>query len=262
MTRHVSGACRILCFALLSALCPGVFAQGKIETPAPLDPIQAEREARTLVAELLTQRPEENATNIGRLIVQPNRTSQSELRVRFETVRTATNWLSIYETLPAERQAKPTRLVVVHTSGQPNQYLLDEPGSPAAGPRKLAGNQTMIPFAGSDFWVADLGFEFLSWPKQTLLKKEMKNNKFCEVLESTNPKPESGGYARVVTWITADKPHAPARADAYDASGKKIKAFDPKTVEKVEGAYQVHSVEMRNLRTRSRTVMEFNSDAD
>jgi len=264
MTLHVSGALSITCFALLFAFAPRVLPQGKIEAPALLDPVEAEREARVLVAELLAQKPDENITNLGRLIIQQNRTSLSEIPLRLETITTATNWLSVYETVPVP-VAKPTkaeRLVVVHTHGRPNQYLLSEPGSPGTVPRILAGNQSMTPFAGSDFWVADLGFEFLFWPKQTLLRKEMKNNKFCNVLESVNPNPASQGYARVVSWITADKPHGPAHAEAYDASGKKLKAFDPKTIEKVEGVYQVHSVEMRNLRARSRTVMEFNSDTD
>jgi hypothetical protein len=259
MILQVPGGFGILSIAFLLAFAPGASGQAKVETPVPLDPVQAEREARLLVAELLAQKPGENATNLGRLIIQQNRVSQPEVAVRFETIQTATNWLSVYETVPGAGQSNATRLVVIHTPGQPNQYQLSEPAS-ASAPRKLAGNQTMVPFAGSDFWVADLGFEFLSWPRQTLLKKEMKNNKFCAVLESINPRPEGQGYSRVVSWITADKPHGPAHADAYDISGKKLKSFDPKSVEKVEGVYQLHSVEMRNLKARSRTVMEFNLD--
>jgi hypothetical protein len=252
-------------FALFAALLSGQ-AQSKLDTrPAPLNPVEAAREARELVGELLAQKPDQNQTNLGRLIIQTSRSSQREIPVRFDTVRTSTNWLSIYETQPSAGETNSTKLVVIHTAGQPNQYLLTESahqGPANSAPRRLAGNDTMIPFADSDFWIADLGFEFLSWPKQTLLKKEMRNNKFCEVLESVNPSPGAAGYARVVSWLTADEPHGPAHADAYDATGKKIKVFDPKSIEKVEGVYQLHSVEMRNLKTRSRTVMEFNSGAD
>jgi hypothetical protein len=265
MTSQFSRSC-LLCavsFVLFAALHAGQ-AQTKFDSrPAPLDPVEAVREAKALVGELLGQKPDQNQTNLGRLIIQTSRSNQREIPVRFDIVRTPTNWLSVYETQPAAGETNATKLVVIHTVGQPNQYLLTE--STRAGltnSRKLSGNDTMIPFAGSDFWIADLGFEFLSWPKQTLLKKEMRNNKFCEVLESVNPDPGAAGYARVVSWLTADQPHGPAHADAYDATGKKTKVFDPKTIEKVEGVYQLHSVEMRNLKTRSRTVMEFNSDTD
>jgi len=260
MTPEISGVLRIFCLISLLVSAPRVWSQVKIETPPPLDPVEAQREARRLVEALLAQTPEETATNVGKMIIQPTRATKSEVTVRFDTVRTTTNWSSVYETM-IDNSLKVSRLVVIHTPGQPNQYLLSAGGLDDK-PRVLVGNETMVPFAGSDFWVADLGFEFLFWPKQTLLKKEMRNNRFCEVLESTNPNPARDGYAKVLSWITAEKPHGPAHAEAYDAFGKKIKVFDPKSVEKVEGVYQLHSVEMRNLKTRSRTVLEFNSEAD
>jgi hypothetical protein len=58
----------------------------------------------------------------------------------------------------------------------------------------------MIPFAGSDFWVADLGLEFLHWPKHLLLRKEMRRSRPCDVLESTCSQPATG-YSRIVSWI-------------------------------------------------------------
>src|SRR5207248_6071884 len=63
--------------------------------------------------------------------------------------------------------------------------------------RELSGNQTMIPFAGSDFWVADLGLEFLDWPRQRAVQREMRKFKSCVMLESVNPNPAPGGYTRV-----------------------------------------------------------------
>jgi hypothetical protein len=65
----------------------------------------------------------------------------------------------------------------------------------------------MAPFTGSDFWIADLGLDFLHWPKQRLLRKEMRHSKSCEVLESVNPQSVPGGYARVVSWIMIERPH-------------------------------------------------------
>ena len=117
--------------------------------------------------------------------------------------------------------------------------------------------QTMVPFAGSDFWVADLGLEFLHWAQQRVLRHEMRHSKACKVLESVNSKPAPGGYARVVSWVITDSPHGIVHADAYDARGERIKYWDPKNLEKVEGEYQLEEMEMRNRQTGSRTVIKF-----
>ncbi len=116
----------------------------------------------------------------------------------------------------------------------------------------------MAPFAGSDFWIGDLGLEFLHWPAQRLLKKEMRHSKSCDVLESINPAPVPGGYARVVSWIMIESPHGIVHADAYDAQGKLLKQFDPKDLEKVNGEYRVDEMQMRNRQTGSRTVIKLN----
>ena len=130
---------------------------------------------------------------------------------------------------------------------------------PASGPKKLTEEQLMMPFAGSDFWVADLGLEFLHWPQQRVLRKEMRKGQACDVLESSNPHPVPGGYARVLSWIGTSHPNDTVlvHADAFDNRGKLLKQFDPKKLEKVNGAYQLESMEMYNEKTGSRTVIEF-----
>jgi hypothetical protein len=153
------------------------------------------------------------------------------------------------------------KLTVIHTAGQPNQYRLAnsaEAGATNAVPKELTPEQTMIPFADSEFWVADLGLEFLHWPRQRLLKKEMRHSKSCEVLESVNPQPTPGGYARVVSWIIIESPHGIVHADAYNAKGERLKQFDPANIEKIQGEYQVEEIEMRNSKTGARTWIKFN----
>ena len=73
----------------------------------------------------------------------------------------------------------------------------------------------------------------------------MRHSKSCDVLESVNPAPVPGGYARVVSWIMIESPHGIVHADAYDAQGELIKRFDPKTLEKVQGEYQLEEMEIR-----------------
>ena len=115
----------------------------------------------------------------------------------------------------------------------------------------------MAPFAGSDFWIVDLGLEFLHWPRQRLLYTDMRHNKSCDVLESINPHPAPGSYSRVVSWITIDPPHPIVHADAYDNGNKLLKQFDPKNIEKVNGQYELQSMEIRTRKTGSRTILEF-----
>jgi hypothetical protein len=250
-------------FLLLLLFCSSAcFGQRQNEPrPAPLDPVQAEKEGRALVAELLAQKPEQNTTNTGQVRIRDAAGKEREIPVRFEITATPTNWASVYETLASESGLGDVRLTVIHSGEQPNQYQLLGPAAAGATnglPKALAPDQTMIPFAGSDFWVADLGLEFLHWPRQRLLRKEMRHSKSCEVLESVNPQPVPGGYVRVVSWIIIEKPHGLVHADAYNAQGERLKLFDPTNLEKVQGDYQLQEMEMRNRITRSHTWIKFN----
>jgi hypothetical protein len=227
----------------------------RLEQPPTLSAAEGAREAKALVAEMLAERPEQNSTNVGVLKIRDSEGNQRQIPLKIVTLITRTNWLQIYETSPTPSSPAIT-LTIIHTSQNTNQYLLS---SSANSSRKLlTAAELMAPFAGSDFWIADLGYEFLHWPKQTVIKNDMRHSRACKVLESINPNPWSGGYTRVVCWITVEKPHAPVHADAYDASGK-FKQFDPKNLEKVNGVYQIESVEMRNSKTGSHTVLEFDT---
>jgi hypothetical protein len=255
---------RFLCWSLSLLLASSAVCFGQRQNeprPAPLDPVQAENEARALVAELLAQKPEQNTTNTGRVKIRDAAGKEREIPVRFEITATPTNWLSVYETLPSTNGPGGLKLKVIHSRERPNRYELIDPteaGATNGVPRELAPAQTMIPFAGSDFWVADLGLEFLHWPRQHLLKKEMRHSKSCDVLESVNPQPIPGGYARVVSWIMIESPHGLVHADAYNAKGELMKLFDPTAIEKVQGDYQLEEMEIRNRKTDSHTWIKFN----
>jgi len=114
----------------------------------------------------------------------------------------------------------------------------------------------MIPFANSDFWLADLGLEFFHWPQQKVLKKEFHDNCASVVLESTNPNPATNGYSRVVSRIEEDSGGL-MEATAYDFAGRKLKEFRVKSLKKIHGQWQVESVIMENVQTGSRTRLEF-----
>ncbi len=245
----------LLCGLLLLVCGHSSFAQRRNQDVSPpLSPAEGAREAKALIAEMLTEKPEQNSTNTGLIKIRDSEGNQREVPLKIITVVTRSNWLQIYEAFPKDGTTSAS-LTIVHTPGGTNQYLLSSPASSAA--KLLKPEELTAPFAGSDFWIIDLGYEFLHWPRQAVTKNDMRHSRACRVLESTNPNPSPGAYSRVVCWITVEKPHAPVHADAYDASGAKFKQFDPKNLEKVNGVYQVESVEMRNSKTGSHTILEF-----
>ena len=213
--------------------------------PKPLTPDEASQQGREIVAEILSRQPVQNFTNTGVLGIG----KRTEIPVRFETRVTATNWQSRYEATLSNRVET---LSVIHAAGQPNAYFL--------GMHPLPGAERSVPFAGSDFWLCDLGLEFLDWPEQRILKSELRKTRLCRVLESVNPQPTTNGYSRVVSWIDTESLGL-LHADAYDAAGKLLKEFDPKTVKEVNGQPQLVKMEMYNRQTRSRSQLEFNFDS-
>ena len=225
-------------------------------TTAPLDPAQAESEARTLVADMLARKPEQNVTNLGAIRIRDPEGKLRELPVRYEVAATPNGWVSIYETTPADDAGPKEKLKVLHPEGRPTEYYLTKPAQ-SKDPKQLSSAELMVPFAGSDFWVADLGLEFLHWPKQRLLKKEMKKYCFCLVLESINPKADTNGYVRVVSWIDSESGGV-VHADAYDTNNELLKVFDPTQLKKIEGQRQLEEMEMRNKKTGSHSWVKYN----
>ena len=239
-------------WCLVPLLCQGQ-RPGDLRSPPPLDRVEAEKQGHELAGLLLAQKPGENSTNTGLLKIRDAGGKLREINARFEIFITPTNWLSIYETTASSKAPGGIKLTVVYADNQKNQYLLD---APAAAPRKLEGNAAMISFAGSDFWLADLGREFLHWPKQLLLRKQVHRSRSCQQLESTNPDPAPGGYARVVSWIDTESGGI-MDAEAFDVHGETIKRFSIKGFKKVHGQYELEEMEISNRKTGSRTWIEF-----
>lgn len=241
----------LLC-SLLVAL-PSMAQRKEEPRNPPLAPAESLREGRALVADLLARKPAENSTNTGTVRVRDSSGATIVTGVVFEVYSTPTNWVSVYETRPLAGPALAERLTVTHRGQEPNQYRITRPASGLdTASTTLSGAQLMVPFAGSDFWVADLGLEFLHWPDPRLLRKEMRHSRPANVLEVRNPTPTSGGYARILVWVDTDNGGI-LHADAYDAKGERMKEFDPTGVRNRE----LEEMEMRNRRTDSHTWIKF-----
>jgi hypothetical protein len=239
----------VLCFVTTVG-----FAQKPTDRPKTLGAAEGERQARVLVGEMLSQKPDQSVTNTGVMTIRDGEGNRREVKVKFGLRVEGNKVLSSYDAIGSS--GGETRLTVIHTDNQPNQYQLERLGTANADAKVLSGNAAMIPFAGSDFWLGDLGLEFLHWPQQRILKKEMRHSQSCAVLESINPDP-ANGYARVVSWIDIDAPHGVVHADGYDSNRKRVKQFDPKSVKKIEGQYKLEAMEMLDEKSGSRTVIKF-----
>jgi hypothetical protein len=211
------------------------------------DPATAEREGRALAHQLCELRPEANLTNTGKLVIRIAKKPRQEIPFTSRILVTETNWTTAYEATQSTN--RPVAFSVEHRPETPNCYSV-------AGTTVLPNDQTMTPFAGSDFWLADLGLEFFHWPGQRLWKREMRRGKSCHVLESRRPESWTNGYARVVSWIHTES-GAVVQAEAYDTRGKLLKEFRPTAVEKVDGAWQLKEMEIENVQAGSRTTLVF-----
>lgn len=224
----------------------------------------AEIQGRQLVQQLLVQRPVESFTNSGTLKILQNG-KRTSLFLTVTTTARPDNYQVNYEVRTNSGGAALEWLKIIHAPEHGNVYYTSQhlPGGVESGvydARLLrGGNEVMIPFAGSDFWLGDLGLEFFNWPQQKLLKKEVKRSRGCSVLESTNPDPGANGYSRVVSWIDSETLGI-VQAQAYDAQGKPLKEFYPKDFKKVDGQWRVQMMQIENVQTGSRTRLEFDVD--
>ncbi len=225
-------------------------------------------EGKKFVQELLSLKPGTNSVAKGFINIRKPKQKTVKVPVQFNINITSDDWQTIYRAHP--NATTQIMLMTIRAEGRPDQIFLFEDKSTNTDSNAnhiqppLNGNETMIPFANSDFWVVDLCLDFLRWPEQRMIRKEMRSvggaGIFCKVIESINPQPASNSYSRVVSWIKHDAP-AIVHADAYDAKNNLLKVFDPKAVEKVDGEYQLREMEMRNVQTKSVTRIEFEPQA-
>ncbi|MCB1128730.1 MAG: outer membrane lipoprotein-sorting protein, partial [Verrucomicrobiae bacterium] len=169
-------------------------------------------------------------------------------------------WQNNYAAFDTAGQATET-LTVTHYPGGTNAYVYLPPG-PGARPLTLAGRDALIPFAGSHFWLADFGLEFLFWPEQRVVgDAEMRKGRLCKVLESVNPDPKPGQYASVRSWIDIEK-RGLLRAEAFDENHKLLKEFNIGGFKKIDGRWQLKSMEIRDELTDERSRLEFDLEIE
>jgi hypothetical protein len=224
--------------------------------PAPrrvrLDPEQAVREGQALVHQLRSQQPSDFSVFKGQLRVRSADGKWRSLPLLSRVIPGEKSWEVIYE-IAAAATNQAEQLSVTHQLEGPNQYRWTR------GSETMAEPPLTTPLALSDFSLGDLGLEFLQWPEQRVLYREMRRGRPCQVLESVAPADapaRSLGYRRVRSWVDIESGGL-LRAEALDAQDKVVKEFAVGSFKKVNGQWQLHDLEMRNEKQDTRTKIVF-----
>jgi hypothetical protein len=210
------------------------------------DPVEGQKLARH-VRSLM---PNEAATFVGVLRLSRPGNPPHDVPITNKLIVGAESWTAEYV---ARGPGGPEETLQIKRLGErPNEYTWKREKV-----LTLSGVEATNQFAGSDFALMDLGMEFLHWPQQVLLTREMRKGRGCDVLESRPERP--GLYARIVSWIDQETSGL-LIAEAYDASGKLLKEFEVKGFKKVDGQWRVREMEIRNRQSKTATRLQFEFD--
>lgn len=218
-----------------------------------------QRDGRALAAELRALQPAAGSTNQATLERRDSNGRRTRVPLTIETRLGdggTAEWTTRYITRAAGSTDSETLSIRQFTDRAP-VYVVEGGSRPSA--EILPAGQAFIPFAGSDFWLADLGLEFFHWPEQRLVPgprddPPMVKGRACKVLESRNP--AGAPYSRVVSWIDNEFKSL-IQADAYDAAGKLLKRFSIGSVTRVAGVWHLKDMEMIDERRDTKTRLEF-----
>lgn len=202
---------------------------------------------RELAAKLRAIKPQEDTSWHGEIRIFGRGRTIAPVPVSCQVIVGETNWTETFVTMPTDTNLAAKFVIVFSTNG-PNQYFYAQaakPNQPPGAVKPISAAEADIPIGGSDFWLSDLGLEFLHWPEQFRLKGDIHSGRGRYVLVSSNPHPAPGGYSRVKTWIDKQSDQ-PTEADAYGAvnTNKIVKSFSLEKVAKVGDRYEVKEMDI------------------
>ncbi|MGZ4962335.1 MAG: outer membrane lipoprotein-sorting protein [Limisphaerales bacterium] len=213
-------------------------------------------EGQRLVRQIQVARPEHDSEIRGVLNISHD--GKKHVPVTCKIIVRGDTWQTIYESkpiggIPAEL------LIITRTAGGANQYAYARAAtvdSPIPQPRSIPTQQAYVPFAQSDFWLTDLGTEFIFWPEQARLKGELRLGRDCYLLESINPNARE--IVRIKAFVDKET-NGILVAEGYDARNKLVKEFSlhGSSFKKVNGQWRLEKMDMHNAKTGSQTVLKF-----
>jgi len=208
-----------------------------------------------LVAFIHSLQPEQEMDQLGSLNIFSSSKKPQTVPLRYKIVLTPTNWISTYIAWP---ECTTNFMVkVIFSREEPPVYIIEYSTNDLKIVTPITNKAELwTRFCNSDFYIADLGLEFLYWANQRLIKREMRRSRYCYVLESTPPPSAFSPYARVISWIDTET-FGIVRAEARDTNNKLIKEFEPKEFKKIQGVWYVTELQIRDFLRSSRTRIQF-----
>ena len=124
--------------------------------------------------------------------------------------------------------------------------------------RRISGKSSKTDyFMGSDFTYNDMSTRSVDEEKHTLLHEEILGAHKCWVVESV-PNDRDEIYARRVTWIRQDCLIA-VKAEYYDKLNKLHRKLNISNIEKVQGFWTMHLMQMENVQTGHKTIIRMDN---
>jgi Outer membrane lipoprotein-sorting protein len=223
--------------------------------PSPPDDLVA---GQALAEQIRNAPPEESNSFQGTLSIRAGGQTKS-VPVVFRAIIHDTSWETVYD-IAATTNSGAEQLTVIHRTNAPNEYLYaraSAPSAPLPKPAPLSpAEAAATPLAGSDFTAADLGLDFLHWPKQRRLKGEMRLGQSCYVLESRDEGAKS--IVRVKSYIDKES-NGLLIAEGYDAIEHLVKEFSlhGSSFKKVNGHWRLEKMSIRDYKKHSQTELKF-----
>ena len=147
-------ASALVCFSILSALPAAQPTEGR---QVISDPAIQRAEGQRIAAEACALAPKASSTNTATLrLFGSNRKLRAEIPVTIRTTVTDDQWHTDYTS------GDGVRFRVSRSHNTPSRYAVGR----ETGQLQPASN-LLVPFAGSDFWLVDLGLDFFHWPERT-----------------------------------------------------------------------------------------------
>ncbi|MBT3595666.1 MAG: outer membrane lipoprotein-sorting protein [Verrucomicrobia bacterium] len=182
--------------------------------------------------------------------------------VQKHTEQFENGWRDLFQ-ISKDSNAESEWLWINHSAGASPSYKLAVSRQLPTAPddfQNLNSEQAMASIGESDFWIVDLGLDFLHWPDQRIFQSKIKRRKgvACKLLESSRPTRSLSGYYKVRSWISIENGGI-VYAEAFDINDRKMKVFEVAGVEKIEGVWYLKGLRIRNLRDKSMSVLEFDN---
>ena len=124
--------------------------------------------------------------------------------------------------------------------------------------RRISGKSSKTDyFMGSDFTYNDMSARSVDEEKHTLLREEMLGGQKCWVVESV-PNDKDEIYTRRVTWVRQDCLMA-VKAEYYDKLNKLHRRLTISNINKVQGFWTMHLMQMENVQTGHKTIIRMDN---